>query len=159
VSNRTIWIIRHGKSAAADPAQRDFDRPLNKRGRGDGSSMLQWYAQQSEPASWVWTSPAVRAQATAEFVGSGFNAPVVEEHSLYLGSANALLSCLQSTPDEVDSVAIVAHNPGATHLVNLLGDKEVTSNLVTFGTARFTTDSAWPMLQFGGALLVELYPP
>jgi phosphohistidine phosphatase len=156
---RTIWVIRHGKSAAGESGQSDFDRPLNHRGLADGPLMEGWLAEQQAPATWVWCSPAARAKATAAFVGRGFGAEVVEEPSLYLASADTLLGCLRETPPDIASAAIVAHNPGLTSLVNLLGDHDVTSNLVTFGTARFSFDGEWADLRFGIADFVDLQTP
>ena len=57
------------------------------------------------------------------------------------------------------SVALVAHNPGLTHLVNKLGANPITQNLVTFGTALFATTQSWPELTFGSAELISLQSP
>ena len=161
---RYIWIIRHGKSAWGDPGETDHDRPLNKRGERNGGAMQAWFANQDHPAQWVWSSSAVRAKLTAAYVTAGFNATFAEEPSLYLASAETALDCLRATPADVESVALVAHNPGLTYLVNRLGEDYVTDNLVTFGTALFevedaTPDWSWADLGFGGARLVSLHTP
>lgn len=156
---RYIWLIRHAKSADAKIAQVDFDRSLNKRGNRDGHHMQIWLSQQAHPASWVWSSPAARAKLTAEFVSSAFNATFVEDRRLYLASAEMLMEVLKSTPEDVSSVAIVAHNPGLTHLVNSLGQAHVTDNLVTFGTALFRTQQSWRELQLGQSQLITLQTP
>lgn len=156
---RHIWVIRHGKSADGTPGMSDHERPLNHRGQDNGTVMRAWYADQAHPAQWIWCSTAVRAQQTAAFVSRGFNAPVVDAPELYLASAERLLDCLQRTPGDILCVAVVAHNPGLTHLVNLLGGDAVTDNLVTFGSALFRTRSDWVDLQFGGAELVSLQSP
>jgi phosphohistidine phosphatase len=156
---RYIWVIRHGKSADAERGQQDHDRPLNKRGERDGSTMRDWLSTQDHPAQWVWCSSAVRAKLTAAYVTSAFNATFVEESSLYLANPDSVLSCLRATPTEVSSVAVVAHNPGLTYLVNQLGSEFVTDNLVTFGTALFATECDWADLNFGGAKLLSLHSP
>ena len=156
---RHIWVIRHGKSADGSPGMLDHDRPLNGRGRRNGESMRAWYAEQAHPAEWIWCSTAVRAQQTAQFVGDGFRAPIVDEPDLYLAPAERLLDCLRRTPEDIAAVAVVAHNPGLTYLVNLLGNEPVTDNLVTFGSALFSTQCSWTDLRFGGAELVSLHTP
>lgn len=156
---RHIWVIRHGKSADGAPGMSDHDRPLNQRGQHNGATMCSWYAAQPHPAQWIWCSSAVRAQQTAAFVARGFNAPVVNEPDLYLAPAERLLDCLQRTPQDIGCVAVVAHNPGLTHLVNLLCGDAVTDNLVTFGSAFFRTHSDWADLRFGGAELISLHTP
>jgi phosphohistidine phosphatase len=159
-ARRHIWVIRHGKSAEGEPGQADHDRPLNKRGERDGKAMRAWLARQPHPAQWVWCSSAVRAKLTAAYATAAFNATCVEESGLYLASAEGVLSCLQATPDDVASVAVVAHNPGLTHLVNLLGTHSVTDNLVTWGTALFSAAAEhWSQVEFGSAELLDLQTP
>jgi len=154
-----IWIIRHGKSAEGEIGQSDHDRVLNKRGKRDGTNMRNWFAQQDHPAQWLWSSSAVRAKLTSAYVAAGFNTTLVEQPVLYLASQQSVLSCLQSTPGDVTSVALVAHNPGLTHFVNKLGANPITQNLVTFGTALFATTQSWPELTFGSAELISLQSP
>lgn len=156
---RYIWIIRHGKSADGEPGQVDHERILNKRGERDGRAMRDWFSQQSQQAQWVWSSSAVRAKLTAGYVTTGFGATFVEEPSLYLASADTVLNTLRATPEDVSSVAVVAHNPGLTYLVNMLGPQLVTDNLVTFGTALFRTDRTWSDLTANCADLISLDTP
>lgn len=157
-----LWVIRHAKSSWGDPGLRDFDRPLNGRGKRDGPRMAEWLSAQEEPAEWLWTSTAVRARATAEFVQQGFGIPddhVVPADELYHASAEALLDTIRSTPASVRSAAIVAHNPGLTWLVNRLGPEPVTDNLPTFGVAAFEVAGAWSDVAFGRATLEILTGP
>ncbi|MDH3643887.1 MAG: histidine phosphatase family protein [Gammaproteobacteria bacterium] len=141
-----LWIIRHAKSSWADAGQTDFERPLNKRGNADGPRMGAWLAEQSAPATWIWTSDAARALATAQFVATGFAgaAPqLVSDHRLYHAAPETACDVLQETPGEVASVALVAHNPGLTWLVNLLAGEPTVDNLPTFGVARFDVAGGW----------------
>ena len=157
-----LWLIRHAKSDWSEPGLSDFDRPLNKRGRRDGPKMQAWLSTQDHPASWIWSSRATRARTTADFVAAGFAAAsptIIEDRRLYLASAETLLDVLRETPVPEASVALVAHNPGLTHLVNLLSGAEVLDNLPTFGVARFEVDTPWPSLRFGGARLERVTSP
>ncbi len=157
-----VWIIRHAKSSWAEPGLADFDRPLNDRGNADGARMAAWLASQEAPAEWIWTSDAARAKATAGFVAQGFAAArpqIAEEHALYHATPHAALDVLRGTPDGIESVALVAHNPGLTHLVNLLAGEVVTDNLPTFGVARFDVPAPWQSLGSGQATLEILTAP
>jgi phosphohistidine phosphatase len=141
-----LWVIRHAKSSWAEPGQSDFERPLNKRGNADGRRVAAWLAEQSEPATWIWTSDAARALETAQFVAQGFagaSACVVCDHRLYHATAEAACEVLQETPGDIASVVLVAHNPGLTWLVNQLAAESVVDNLPTFGVARFNITGAW----------------
>ncbi len=145
---RYIWLIRHGKSRDASMAGSDHERVLAERGERDGATMQAFYAAHSRPAEWVWASSAARAQLTAEFVALGFTATITTAPELYLSSPEAALDVLRTTPTTVQSVAVVAHNPGLTYLANLLGAEPVTDNLVTFGSVLFATEVEWSSLAF-----------
>ncbi len=131
-----LWLIRHAKSSWANPAQGDFERPLNARGQRDGPIMQAWLARQAWLAQWIWTSDAARAQATATFVAAAFpQARLQTEPRLYGADAQTILQVAGETPSEATTAAIVAHNPGLTWCLNLLVGKRVTDNLPTFGAA------------------------
>jgi phosphohistidine phosphatase len=147
-----LWLIRHAKSDWNAGLASDFERPLNRRGKRDGPRMAEWLAMQSDPASWIWTSDAVRARATARFVAKGFAAaaaPVVEEHRLYESTPETLLDVIRQTPDDCAAAAVIAHNPGLTFLVNLLAGRDVTDNLPTFGIVRFDLPAPWRDVRMG----------
>jgi phosphohistidine phosphatase len=158
----TLWLIRHAKSAWDAGVASDFDRPLNARGERDGPRMARWLAAQPDPAGWIWSSDAARAQATTRFVAVGFAAAAPElilDHRLYLAGPERLLEVVRETPADIGSVAVVAHNPGLTELVNLLAGRTVTDNLPTFGVARFELTDPWEDVRFGSARLALLMAP
>ena len=157
-----LWLIRHAKSDWGTPGLRDFDRPLNSRGERDGPRMAAWLQDQPHPATWIWTSSAARALATTEFVRQGFHLTedsVEATDELYHASAEQLLDVIRRTPASVENVALVAHNPGLTWLVNALGTEPVCDNLPTFGVARFHCPGDWPHLAPGNATLELLESP
>jgi phosphohistidine phosphatase len=157
-----LWVIRHAKSDWSHPGQGDFDRPLNERGRRDGPRMAEWLAGQKDPARWIWSSDAVRARETATYVTDGFRRAqpeLVLDRRLYLAEPEGLLDVLRETPDDVDSVAVIAHNPGLTDLVNLLAGERVLDNLPTFGVAAFKVKAPWVELRAGAGRLLTLMSP
>ncbi len=157
-----LWLIRHAKSDWNEPGLADFDRPLNARGERDGPAMADWLAAQSDPASWVWTSTARRARTTAGFVQLGFSLSdnaVIGVDDLYHATPEQILDVVRQTPSEVQSVAVVAHNPGMTWLVNGMGQDAITENLPTFGIARFDCAGDWASLRAGSARLDFLVSP
>ena len=157
-----LWLIRHAKSAWGDRGLPDFQRPLNKRGQRDGPVMADWLSRQTDPATWLWTSSANRALATAAFVRQGFALDedrIVALDELYHASPEQILDVIRRTPPEVESVALVAHNPGLTWLVNTMASEPVTDNLPTFGIARFHCPEPWPRIGFHQAELELLVSP
>ena len=81
------------------------------------------------------------------------------EGALYLASPDTIVDVLRSTPPSVESVAIVAHNPGLTYATNLLGPESITDNLVTFGVAMFAYENDWTSLTPGHCHFVSLNTP
>ncbi len=151
-----LWIVRHAKSDWSSAAATDFERPLNARGQRDAPRMAEWLRGQTDPATWIWTSDAVRARSTTRFVEQGFAAAqptVIEDHRLYGAAPEEILAVLKETPADQDCAAVVAHNPGLTHLANLLTGTTVTDNLPTFGVVRLHLPEPWSTLSFGGGRL------
>lgn len=161
---RYIWLIRHGESRERLRGERDHERPLNSRGSRDGIAMQNWFSAHSHPAHWIWSSNASRALMTAEFVARGFvargfTATIKQATELYLAGPETILDVLRSTPSSVQSVALVAHNPGLTYLTNLLAAESVTDNLVTFGSALFATEVDWSGLNYHHNQFISLTTP
>lgn len=154
-----IRIIRHAKSADGTVSQSDHDRTLAPRGERDGEAMRAWLIPQPHPIEWIWTSTAVRARATADYIAAASHARVVPDHSLYLANPEAIIDIIRSTPPDVESMAVVAHNPGLTQLVNLLGTEPVTDNLVTLGLALFGFENDWSQLVPGYGHFISLQTP
>ena len=137
----------------------DHERCLSDRGERDGELMQAHFAAHPNPAEWIWSSSAARALATAHYLAEGFMATVTTAPELYLASPETALNVLRSTPANVQSVALVAHNPGLTYLSNLLGAETVTDNLPTFGTTLFATEVEWSSLQFHHSHFMSLTTP
>ncbi|MEE2785533.1 MAG: histidine phosphatase family protein [Pseudomonadota bacterium] len=154
---RYLRLIRHAKSRDQGPGQSDHDRTLAPRGERDGLTMQSWLASQPHSVEWIWASSAIRAQQTASYVAQATKARLITEPTLYLASADTIIDVIRSTPADVESVAVVAHNPGLTYVANTLGPEAVTSNLATFGTVLFAVESDWAQLVPGYSHFVSLH--
>jgi phosphohistidine phosphatase len=157
-----LWIIRHAKSSWAEEGQADFDRPLKGRGKKDGKRMVRWMREQEAKPAQIIASDAARASATAVFVSEGYGVPIDRvrfDHRLYAASADVLLTVLREVPQDVASVAVVAHNPELTDLVNTLAGEKVTEKLPTFGIAMLNVPVPWRELSFGCATFIALHTP
>jgi phosphohistidine phosphatase len=129
---KQLTLIRHAKSSWNTPAL-DFDRPLNKRGRKAAPYMANRIGQYYRAPDLIVTSPALRARATAELIAKGIGYPqekLQEDAALYDADAATLLSRIQATPNDVEHLYLVAHNPGITYLANRLTGSHI-DNLVT----------------------------
>jgi phosphohistidine phosphatase len=119
---KTLTLLRHAKSTWDDPVARDFDRPLNPRGRRAAQTVAREMRAQALGFDKVLASPAARVIETLEEVGRGYGEALQPafDQRLYLASADALLDLVHATHDQVDRLLIVAHNPGLERLVLLL---------------------------------------
>jgi phosphohistidine phosphatase len=57
---KTLTLLRHAKSSWDDPAARDFDRPLNRRGRKAARAMGKAMREQGIAFDQILASPAAR---------------------------------------------------------------------------------------------------
>lgn len=120
---KTLTLLRHAKSTWDDPVERDFDRPLNGRGRRAAARIGQWLADEGAAAfDQVCASPAVRVRQTLDGVADGLRAPLAPtfDARVYLASAVTLLDIVQGFAAPAARVLLVGHNPGLEDLLLLL---------------------------------------
>lgn len=123
---RTLGLLRHGKSSWDDPDLRDFDRPLKRRGR-DASVMLgEELRRRKLRFDRVLASPAARVVETIEYFEKGLGEPLKPKFrdDVYAASSQGLLGIVQATPDSVDRLLLVGHNPGLQDLACDLASAE-----------------------------------
>jgi phosphohistidine phosphatase len=122
---KILTLLRHAKSSWDDPIKRDFDRPLNPRGRRAARTIGREMRSLGLGFDRVVASPARRVVETIEEVASSFG-PLAPEHDgrVYLGQAAALVELVRETPDRVGRLLLVGHNPGLEELALFLAGDE-----------------------------------
>lgn len=122
---KSLTLLRHAKSAWDDPATRDFDRPLNPRGRRAARAVGAEMKALGLTFDLVLASPARRvAETIAEVAGQCGIAPDYDQR-LYLASTAMLLDIVRHAPDPVDRLLLVGHNPGMEELALRLARRDV----------------------------------
>ncbi len=116
---KTVLILRHAKSSWSNPGLADIDRPLNKRGKRDAPRMGALLREQDLVPDIILSSPARRARKTVQAVSdiSSYPGEIEVVQDFYPGDPETFIETLASLPDQVDSVMIVAHNPGLEELL------------------------------------------
>ncbi len=116
---KVLTLLRHAKSGWDDPVARDFDRPLNKRGRRAAVTVGRAMRAEGMAFDAVIASPAVRVVETLQDVGDGYGRALdpVHDDDLYLASPAVLLDRVQHVEDQVERLLVVGHNPGLERLV------------------------------------------
>ena len=119
---KTLFLLRHAKSDW--PAGvRDFDRPLNARGKAAALAMGRELRRLGPAADQILASPAARVVDTLAMVADGYGGRMaVNFHEdLYLAPPETLLGVIRAADDRKGSLLVVGHNPGLQHLALRLG--------------------------------------
>lgn len=118
---KTLTLLRHAKSGWDAPVARDFDRPLNGRGRKAARAMGREMKRLRLDFDRIVASPAARVAETIQGLEEDHGALAVEQDPrVYLASAETLLAIIRATGDSHARLLIVGHNPGLEQLAMLL---------------------------------------
>ncbi len=120
---KTLIIVRHAKSSWANIGEKDFDRPLNERGKKDAPEMAEKLMQANIKIDAFVSSTAKRARKTAKaFIDVfGINKDeMILTDNLYNAPASEFYNSISHLNNVYGTVAIFAHNPGITNFVNTL---------------------------------------
>ena len=117
---KQVFVIRHGKSSWENPAWKDIERPLLKKGKKRTKRVAKFLKINNFVPGLMLVSPAKRAKMTAAIINEIFgNAiPVRVEKAIYEGDENDLDTLLYGLDNRINTVFIVGHNPDLTDWVN-----------------------------------------
>lgn len=121
---KKLLLVRHAKSSWDTPTLKDFDRSLNERGEHDAAAMAKKIFSQKIPIDAFLSSTALRARSTAVHFAKAYSLSekkLILVDELYHAPANVFYSVIKQFDDEWETVAMFAHNPGITDMVNSLG--------------------------------------
>jgi phosphohistidine phosphatase len=114
-------LLRHAKSGWDDPVARDFDRPLNPRGRRAARVVGERMKAEGLGFDLVLASPARRVVETLEELEAAFGPlNACYEKRIYLASTETLLEIVHGAGDSAARLLLVGHNPGFERLTLLL---------------------------------------
>ena len=160
---KTLFVVRHAKSAWDDPRLSDKERILNDRGRHDAPMMAAYVAKHHPHPSLLISSTATRAWTTAQAFVDAFELSkdsVQQTDAIYEAPLSSLLHVVDAIDDGVDVAMIVGHNPGVTELVRSLSGETFT-HMPTCGVVilQFTHANVWKEIAKGtGSIKAFLYP-
>ena len=143
ILSKNLWLIRHSEAENKPFKGMDLDRNLTQQGSQDSVKMRSWLNTLSHQPDLFWVSAANRTIQTAQFLSENTSARLIIEKALYLATAEELLDILHYSPEEQPNIAIVAHNPGISDLVNSLCNAYEIEALPPSGIAYFKLDCEW----------------
>ncbi|HRO69815.1 MAG TPA: histidine phosphatase family protein [Chitinophagaceae bacterium] len=132
---KQLLLIRHAKSSWADFSIKDFDRPLNDRGKKDAPMMAERLRKKDINIDAFIASPAKRARKTAEAFLKELKDKKKEiefYEELYLAAPSVFFDVISRTNDKYDTIAVFSHNDGITAFANLLTTTRI-DNIPTCG--------------------------
>lgn len=122
---KLLTLLRHAKSGLDDPALRDFDRPLNERGRKAARKIGSHAHDRMMVFDWIVASPALRVRQTLDIFLAELEPPRPDpmwDRRAYLAPAATLLDIIRETPDDVRHLLLAGHNPGIEELALRLAE-------------------------------------
>ncbi len=156
---RELLILRHGK-ADAWTGGKDFDRPLTNGGKRDVQRVGVWLQGRDALPDATVTSPAERAQTTAEKclkAGGGNTNGMTTDGRVYEASRDTLLDVLAGFPDGPGRLMLVGHNPGVEALASHLSG--IPAGMAPGFLVRLEMPDDWSDLKRNAATLMEIVNP
>lgn len=164
---RRVVLFRHAK--ADWPQVTDHERPLAERGRKDAPVAGRKLADSGIPFDLALCSTATRTRETWKLAVHELphRPRTVYEERLYEASPGELIAVLNETPDDVQNVVLIGHNPGVQGLADILagnaeGDARTRMDRRGFPTAAFavlTYSGSWKALEPGVGTLADYWAP
>ncbi len=119
---KTLYLLRHAKSSWDDPALKDFDRPLNKRGLKAAPKIGAHMLKEKIRPDLVLSSPALRAKQTTHIVceAAGLSSLINFDERIYEASVQRLFEIVAGFEEGISTAMMVGHNPGFEELLAAL---------------------------------------
>jgi phosphohistidine phosphatase len=137
---KKLILMRHAKSDWSNSGQSDHARPLNKRGISDVPRMAQELLNRGILPELILVSDSARTRQTWELLTQILGAaPTRFLPDLYLASATEIKDIVKSTDSLIDTVMVIAHNPGITDAYQLLANVQI-DNVPTAGLGCISFD-------------------
>lgn len=163
--SRSLILMRHAKQTSL--AVRDHDRPLTPQGRDAAHRVGARLSAIGAAPTHALSSTALRCRETFEALSTGLGQtiPVDFDPALYNASAEQLSNALAGVDDAIESLILLAHNPGISMLAIELGTANesaldtLRAGFTPATIARFEIDADWSEVSPRSARLVAFEPP
>ncbi|MCH8567447.1 MAG: histidine phosphatase family protein [Balneolales bacterium] len=136
---KTLYLVRHCKSDWSETFQKDFDRPLNEKGKANAPLVCSFMNQITELEKvHVAVSTAKRTRETAQpllqFLSEERRAAVEYNENLYESGLNAYLGVIRAFTDSASEAIVIGHNPSIQHVAEHLVVGHRLAELADVGT-------------------------
>ncbi|WP_336322114.1 histidine phosphatase family protein [Streptomyces lavendofoliae] len=147
---RRIVLLRHAK--ADWPEVSDHERPLAERGRKDAPVAGRRLAETGITFDLALCSTAARTRETWKLAVHELpqRPRTVYEERLYEASPGEIIALLNETPEDVNDLLVIGHNPGMHAVADALAGQAEGDTLSRMNRGGFPT-SAFAVIGFSGS--------
>ncbi len=124
---KTLFILRHGEAEPNFHYGNDFFRKLNQIGNNQLILLQEKLKSQILSFDLVYISSSIRTTETFELLRVSLNPKnVIFSEKLYTASYTDILNLVQSLNEDIESIAIIGHNPAVSEFVGfILGESYI----------------------------------
>jgi phosphohistidine phosphatase len=125
---KTLYIVRHAKSAWDQIALDDHERPITEKGKKRTKKVIEYLVEKKVTVDLIISSDAVRAKDTAMIIAKGLSYPIRNiqlSSSVYNSDLQTLMNYFYDLSKDVESLMMVGHNPTFTSFANFFLDKKI----------------------------------
>ncbi len=163
-----LVLLRHAK-AAREAGGGDRQRPLTRRGREDAARVGRYLVEEKLLPNLAVISDAQRTRETLDCVmgETGRNFKTLIDPALYLAEDFILMAELHKTPELVQTMLVVGHNPGLADFALRIsgeGDAQALAHMeMKFPTSGLAVvelgDTPWAKAEWGAGRLERFVTP
>jgi len=123
---KALLLLRHAKAELDAPSGSDFDRRLTDAGRRASAAVGDDLRASAHRVNAIIASPAARVAETVAGVvlAAGWKLETAWNRRLYDASLDTLVEVVRNIDDAVETLLIVAHNPGSQEMILHLADED-----------------------------------
>ncbi len=158
---KTLLLLRHAKSSWKEAGKRDFDRPLNERGRRAAPLMGEHLRKLQLAPALILCSPAERARQTAALFDEAAALPpelLNYDERIYEASVEQLLEVVSGVGASVNPLLLVGHNPGMEELIRRLTNESAQMRTATLARIELDTNDWSNVREARGTLAFTISP-
>lgn len=160
---KVVYFVRHAKSSWSDMSLKDFDRPLNKRGKRDAPFMAQKLKEFGVQPDAIISSPANRAITTARHFAAALDIKpkkIIQEEGIYEAWGQAVIKIIQALPNQLETILVFGHNPAFTMIANSFSGGRDIDNVPTCGIVKVeATIDHWNDFEGATGKVKDFYYP
>ena len=113
-----LYLIRHAKAEPFIEGTEDHDRKLSNKGIQRANNLASWLSKKTPIVQELHFSSSIRTIQTADIVSKALSGDLLkfEDPKLYGATPEVLLNYLAFINDKIDSLGVIAHQPGLKEL-------------------------------------------